>query len=82
MRFDEGWLLHCGDAYFHHTELQPEPSRPWALTLFQRFCVDDATRRRNQEKLRRLVQSHGDQVQVFCTHDRSEFEAARNHAAG
>jgi glyoxylase-like metal-dependent hydrolase (beta-lactamase superfamily II) len=82
MRFGEGWLLHCGDAYFHHAEMQPEPQRPRALALFQRIAVDDATRRRNQEKLRQLVQSHGDEVQVFCSHDQREYEAARDRAAG
>jgi len=81
MRFGEGWLLHCGDAYFHHAEMQVEPQRPWTLALFQRFAVvDDATRRRNQEKLRQLVQSHGDEVRVFCSHDRHEYEAARDRA--
>ena len=82
MRFGEGWLLHCGDAYFHHAEMQVDPSRPWALALFQRFAVvDDATRRRSQEKLRQLVQSHGDEVEVFCAHDLREYERARDRAA-
>jgi glyoxylase-like metal-dependent hydrolase (beta-lactamase superfamily II) len=77
----EGWLLHCGDAYFHHGEMEPAPRRPWALSVFQRLCVDDAARRRNQEQLRRLVQGHGDEVQVFCAHDRREYERARERAA-
>jgi glyoxylase-like metal-dependent hydrolase (beta-lactamase superfamily II) len=77
----ERWLLHCGDAYFYHAEMQPEPRRPWALALFQRIAVDDATRRRSQEELRRLVQGHGDQVQVFCSHDPSEYQAARDRGA-
>jgi glyoxylase-like metal-dependent hydrolase (beta-lactamase superfamily II) len=77
----EKWLLHCGDAYFYHTEMQPEPKRPWALSLFQRFCIDDAARRRHQAKLRELVQSHGDEVRVFCTHDQHEYRAARDRAA-
>ena len=64
------------------TEMQPEPSRPWALSLFQRFCIDDAARRLHQAKLRKLVQSHGDEVRVFCTHDRHEYQAARERAAG
>jgi glyoxylase-like metal-dependent hydrolase (beta-lactamase superfamily II) len=76
------WLLHCGDAYFHHAEMQVEPERPFALALFQRFAVvDDATRRRTQEELRQLVQGRGEEVQVFCSHDRLEYEAARNRAA-
>jgi len=82
VQLGERWLLHCGDAYFHRAEMQPEPRRPWALALFQRIAVDDVTRRRSQEELRRLVQSHGDQVQVFCSHDQREYEAARDRATG
>jgi glyoxylase-like metal-dependent hydrolase (beta-lactamase superfamily II) len=82
VQLGERWLLHCGDAYFHHAEMQVKPRRPRALALFQRIAVDDATRRRNQEKLRQLVQSHGDEVQVFCSHDRREYEAARDRATG
>lgn len=77
------WLLHCGDAYFCHAEMQPEPERPWPLSLFQRFfCADDTARRDQQAKLRALVQGHGDAVQVFCSHDRAEYEAARGRALG
>ena len=76
------WLLHCGDGYFYHAEMQVEPRRPWALALFQRFCVDDTTRRSNQERLRRLVQSHGDEVEVFCAHDLHEYERALDRAEG
>jgi glyoxylase-like metal-dependent hydrolase (beta-lactamase superfamily II) len=77
----ERWLLHCGDGYFHHGEMESEPRRPWALSVFQRFCIDDAAWRRNQVQLRRLVQSHGDLVQVFCAHDRREYERACDRAA-
>lgn len=83
VRLGERWLLHCGDAYFHHAEMQPEPSRPGALALFQRFAVvDDATRRRSQENLRQLVQHHGDEVTVFCAHDHLEYERLRDRTAG
>jgi len=82
VQLGERWLLHGGDAYFHHAEMQPEPERPWALALFQRVAVvDDATRRRSQEKLRQLVQSRGEEVQVFCSHDRREYQAALDRAA-
>jgi glyoxylase-like metal-dependent hydrolase (beta-lactamase superfamily II) len=82
LQLAERWLLHCGDAYFYHAEMHPEPQRPWALSLFQRFCIDDATRRENQERLRRLVRSHSDEVEVFCTHDRLEYERVRDRTAG
>jgi glyoxylase-like metal-dependent hydrolase (beta-lactamase superfamily II) len=77
----ERWLLHCGDAYFHHAEMQPDPQCPWPIALFQRIAVvDDATRRRTQERLRQLVQNHGEEVRVFCSHDQREYEAARDPA--
>jgi glyoxylase-like metal-dependent hydrolase (beta-lactamase superfamily II) len=81
LRLGERWLLHCGDAYFYHAEMRPEPHRPRALALFQRMCIDDARRRENQARLRQLVENHGDEVQVFCSHDRREYEAARDRAA-
>jgi glyoxylase-like metal-dependent hydrolase (beta-lactamase superfamily II) len=82
VKLGERWLLHCGDAYFHYAEMQPAPSRPRALALFQRMCIDDATRRENQERLRELVQRHGDEVTAFCAHDRLEYERLRDRTAG
>lgn len=65
-----GWLLHCGDAYFHRDEMAPQqPSCPWPLRLFQRtVAVDDVARVRNQERLRLLARDHSE-VTVFCAHD-------------
>ena len=82
VQLGERWLLHCGDAYFHHAEMQVKPQCPWPLALFQRIAVDDARRRRTQEELRMLAQSHGEQVQLFCSHDRREYEAARERVEG
>jgi glyoxylase-like metal-dependent hydrolase (beta-lactamase superfamily II) len=76
----ERWLLHCGDSYFYHAEMQTKPRRPLTLSVFQRLCVDDPSRRRSQERLRQLAQGHGDQVQLFCSHDRREYQAARDRA--
>lgn len=48
----EGWRLHCGDAYFFHTEVAAMPRSPTGLGLFQRLlAVDDDARRRNQARL-------------------------------
>jgi glyoxylase-like metal-dependent hydrolase (beta-lactamase superfamily II) len=57
VRTEGGWLLHAGDAYFSHREMQVPPSCPPGLALFQRIvAVDDAARRQNQARLRDLVQ--------------------------
>lgn len=69
------WLLHAGDAYFSHHELEPTPSCPPALALFQRIAaVDNRRRRHNQDRLRALVRDHGDEVVVHSAHCATEFD--------
>ena len=68
------WLLHAADAYFHRREMA-SGSAPRSIERFERFVAsDDGARQRTQERLRRLVREHGDEVDVFCSHDASEFE--------
>jgi glyoxylase-like metal-dependent hydrolase (beta-lactamase superfamily II) len=69
------WLLHAGDAYFLHTELDlNEPKAPAGIRLFERRQgVDADARIANQARLRALVNANGDQVEVFCSHDPAEF---------
>lgn len=72
-----GWLLHCGDAYFHHREMDPDkPSCPTPLAIFQStMAIDDVSRRRNSERLRLLARDS--KVTVFSAHDPSELDLAR-----
>jgi len=77
----EGWLLHCGDAYFHHDEVATPPACPPGLRFFQLLNAADGNQRRaNQERLRELVSRHGEEVQLLCSHDPYELDLAR--AAG
>jgi len=73
-REEGGWLLHCGDAYFHRGEVGGDPSCPWALRVFQRGCFDNRTRLENQARLRELARDHGSEVRLFCAHDPVELE--------
>ncbi|AUG77157.1 MBL fold metallo-hydrolase [Kitasatospora sp. MMS16-BH015] len=75
VRSGDSWLLHCGDAYFHHGEADPAVGRaPLGLALFQRaLAVDDAARRHNQERLRALRREHEREVTLFCAHDPAEL---------
>jgi glyoxylase-like metal-dependent hydrolase (beta-lactamase superfamily II) len=67
---EDRWLLHCGDAYFHHGCLQTPPYCPPAVRLFEVLDeVDRAARLRNHERLRELAQRHGDEVDLICSHD-------------
>jgi len=72
-----GWLLHCGDAYFHHGEVQTPPHSPPGVRAFQNLNqTDGAARRENQERLRELAQRHGGEVRLVCSHDAETLEAA------
>jgi glyoxylase-like metal-dependent hydrolase (beta-lactamase superfamily II) len=79
----EGWLLHCGDAYFNAGEVATPSSCPPMLRLFQTLMASDgAARTSNQERLRELIRNHGDDVTTFCAHDPRQLELAQARAAG
>lgn len=79
---DDDWLLHCGDAYFHHNEIATPPSCPPGLRFFQNLNnADRRQRRANQERLRELARRHGDEVQLVCSHDPDELDLAQAASA-
>ncbi|HXR31872.1 MAG TPA: MBL fold metallo-hydrolase [Solirubrobacterales bacterium] len=81
VRDGEGWLLHCGDAYFNNGEIATPPSCPPMLRLFQNLTGSDRkARMANQERLRELASNHGDDVKLFCSHDPCELELAQAKA--
>lgn len=71
------WLLHAGDAYFFHGEMDAaNPHCPAGLRLMQRFLeMKRPERTNNQERLRELVRTRSGQVRVFCAHDQTEWSA-------
>lgn len=75
VRGEEGWLLHCGDAYFYRGQLQPHPEMPLGIRLFEQIVQTDRRMRiENLNRLRMLQQSHGHEIKIFCAHDPVEFE--------
>lgn len=78
----DGWLLHAGDAYFYHEEMNVlRPRCTPGLETFQRLLAfDDGARLHNQARLRELIRAQGEQVRVFCAHDPTEFERACGRA--
>jgi glyoxylase-like metal-dependent hydrolase (beta-lactamase superfamily II) len=72
---ETGWLLHAGDAYFAHGEVDPDAPRPArGVEAFQRgFQADGAARRDNRRRLGRLAAAHGHRVAMACSHDPIEF---------
>lgn len=78
IRTGEGWLLHCGDAYFHHAEIATPPSCPPMLRLFQNLTAsDNKVRKANAERLRELAASHSDQVTLLASHDPHQLALAQ-----
>ena len=50
-----GWLLHCGDAYFHRSEVTGEGAMPAGLKLFERSIqVQPRQRENTRERLAAL----------------------------
>lgn len=77
----EGWLLHCGDAYFNHHEVETPASCPPGLRFFQNVVGhNQKARRANQERLRELARAHGGEVTLFCSHDPHELEREHDRA--
>jgi glyoxylase-like metal-dependent hydrolase (beta-lactamase superfamily II) len=75
VRDGQGWLLHCGDAYFHTREMDPDrPGCTPGLRAFQRIiAVDNGARLANQARLRDLARDHASEVRLFCAHDPKEY---------
>jgi glyoxylase-like metal-dependent hydrolase (beta-lactamase superfamily II) len=79
VRRPEDWLLHCGDAYFHRSEVEPGGGvAPAGLRAFESFVsADDAARRANLSRLRELARLTIGYVKLFCSHDPVEFAALK-----
>jgi glyoxylase-like metal-dependent hydrolase (beta-lactamase superfamily II) len=76
IRDGDGWLLHCGDAYFHHGEVATPPHCPPGIAAFAAFDqVDGAVRRGNVERLRELAERQAGEVKLICSHDASYLQA-------
>lgn len=72
---DSGWMLHCGDAYFSHGEVETPPSCPPGLRFFQTLsAADRRARKSNRDRLRELAARHGDEITLVCSHDPHELE--------
>lgn len=68
------WLLHCGDSYFFHGQMEEPESCPWGLMSFQKLvAVDEALRVANVARLRALHREQGERVRLFSAHCAVEF---------
>jgi glyoxylase-like metal-dependent hydrolase (beta-lactamase superfamily II) len=75
------WLVHAGDAYFHHHSVDGTgASVPPGFRAFERIVETDAPKRRaSLAAIRQLRASYAD-LDVFCAHDEAEYSALRGRA--
>jgi glyoxylase-like metal-dependent hydrolase (beta-lactamase superfamily II) len=78
VRESDRWLLHCGDAYYYHRELDKNPQAHPILDIVQTSSeVHHDLRLGTQARLRELVRDHGDEVSVISGHDPWELDRYR-----
>jgi glyoxylase-like metal-dependent hydrolase (beta-lactamase superfamily II) len=72
---NDGWLLHCGDAYFDSNEMNlSDPDCTPGFRLQQRLISsDNAERLKTQDRLRALKREH-DKITLFCSHSIEELQ--------
>lgn len=69
----ERWLVHAGDAYFHHHAVDGNGSVPVGFRGFEAFTqMDPSARRASVAALRQLHGRYKD-VDMFCAHDPAEY---------
>jgi glyoxylase-like metal-dependent hydrolase (beta-lactamase superfamily II) len=75
VRGDDKWLLHAGDSYFFHGQIETPPRRaPFALGIFQRRGdTDRALRILKQDRVRQLRAQHGGEIGIFNSHDPVDY---------
>jgi glyoxylase-like metal-dependent hydrolase (beta-lactamase superfamily II) len=78
VRYADRWLVHAGDAYFHHNSVNGDGTIPIGFAAFERLTQMDSTQRRaSLAALRQLRESYQD-VDLFCAHDPEEYERLRS----
>ena len=75
----DGWLLHAGDAYLHHGEIETPPRTTRGRTVYHQInSVDEKLRRENAARLAELQREHQGDVTVFCAHDPADLARVRS----
>jgi glyoxylase-like metal-dependent hydrolase (beta-lactamase superfamily II) len=71
------WVLHCGDAFFHHGTVDGTARMPRALDAFERVTAfDRKMMRHNHARLVELYERRQPDMLMVCSHDRRLYEQA------
>jgi glyoxylase-like metal-dependent hydrolase (beta-lactamase superfamily II) len=77
----ERWLLHAGDAYFHHSSLEPGGRTPVGATLFEAAIrTDTRAWRATRERLSALRAEP--RLDIISAHDVAEYERWHRQPGG
>ncbi|NPV60853.1 MAG: MBL fold metallo-hydrolase [Actinobacteria bacterium] len=72
----EGWVLHCGDAYYVKEELRETGKAPVGVRAFRRVAHHHyGAAMESLERIRRIFREHGGEVRVIASHDQFEYRA-------
>ena len=68
------WLLHAAVAYSYRGEIgEPYAWTPGLRGYRALMEVDRSARLANQQRLRALARTYGEEVRIFCAHDAVEL---------
>lgn len=69
-----GWILHCGDAFYVKEELRETGKAHIGVRVFRRFAhFDHAQAMRKVEEIKRVTRENGDEVTMIASHDQFEY---------
>jgi glyoxylase-like metal-dependent hydrolase (beta-lactamase superfamily II) len=69
-----GWLLHCGDAYYVKEELREIGKAPIGTRAFRRFAhCDHAQAMKTIAELKGVLREHGSEITTISSHDQFEY---------
>jgi len=72
------WVVHCGDAFFHHGTVDGTAPMPRALAAFEwTVAFDRNMMRQNHARLVELYQHREPDMLMVCSHDRTLYEQAK-----
>ena len=71
------WVLHCGDAFFHHGPVDGTAPMPRALAAFESVTAFDRKMvQQNHARLTELYRRREPDIFMVCSHDRTLYEQA------
>lgn len=82
VRNGDRWILHAGDAFYHHGEI--DVAKRWSFPLWEQLEeiteVDRPLRLGNHARLRELVRDFSSEIDVISSHDPWLFEWSTDSA--